>query len=311
VVATNAPVIVRNAGAEPRFAAGDWLQGPNTVGAYLGYPIENGIGAVLGSLSVIDAVPRDWTTEEIDAAAMLGRQVIAQVELRRAAQENAELWALHRSLELELESERAARMRAITAHYDNGICQDLAGLLYLISSRSHESSAIADHLALVKDLIREMLLRYSSAEHRSVEIASRNLKDALKELAQSVQAGTGVHCTVQWLGTIDIRNRRHAEALFRIAESAVARASTRPWCRHIAIRVRPMNGRVVLDITDEARDAEGSVFPDEANWIELMRFKASAIPARLDILPRTAAGGRVRCVLFTSLGPIPRFRSTQ
>jgi PAS domain S-box-containing protein len=66
VLRTDAPVLIRDVAADERVPAG-WVDG--RTGAYLGHPVRDQHGAVLGICGVYDERPRDWTVEEIAAVA--------------------------------------------------------------------------------------------------------------------------------------------------------------------------------------------------------------------------------------------------
>jgi two-component system cell cycle sensor histidine kinase/response regulator CckA len=54
---------------------------------YAGAPLRTPDGHAIGALEVADAVPRQLTPEQLDALRVIGRQVMAQLELRRQALE--------------------------------------------------------------------------------------------------------------------------------------------------------------------------------------------------------------------------------
>jgi GAF domain-containing protein len=57
--------------------------------AYAGIPLITKVGAALGSFSVIDTKPREWTDEDIAIIVDVAGCVMAEIELRIAAQEAA------------------------------------------------------------------------------------------------------------------------------------------------------------------------------------------------------------------------------
>ncbi|KAB8332687.1 tetratricopeptide repeat protein [Scytonema tolypothrichoides VB-61278] len=79
------PLIVRNALADSRFATNALVLGDPNIRFYAGAPLITPEGFGMGSLCVIDIMPRDLTLEQVEALRILSSQVMAQFELRRHA----------------------------------------------------------------------------------------------------------------------------------------------------------------------------------------------------------------------------------
>ena len=78
-------LVVPDAALDPRFADNPLVTGELGLRFYAGAPLRTPEGHVLGTLSVLDVKPRQLTAEQLQALRVLGRQAMAQIELRRQA----------------------------------------------------------------------------------------------------------------------------------------------------------------------------------------------------------------------------------
>ena len=76
--------VVPDATEDERFATNPFVTSDANVRFYAGVPLINPEGYALGTLCVVDHVPRDLSPEQVEALRILGRQVIKQLEMRRS-----------------------------------------------------------------------------------------------------------------------------------------------------------------------------------------------------------------------------------
>jgi diguanylate cyclase (GGDEF)-like protein/PAS domain S-box-containing protein len=96
--------VVEDAGSDERFAENPLVVGDPKIRFYAGMPVRSPCGHAVGTLCVMDTVPRSLTESQRNALKVLARQVKARIELRMQRR------AMERSLE---EKERvAAGLRA-------------------------------------------------------------------------------------------------------------------------------------------------------------------------------------------------------
>ena len=83
ILNANGPLIVEDATKDARFADSDLVTGSPGVRFYAGTPLVMSDGNAVGTLCVVDRVPRRITESQRRALEVLGREVVAQMELRR------------------------------------------------------------------------------------------------------------------------------------------------------------------------------------------------------------------------------------
>lgn len=86
VVRSDAPLVVEFAPDHPLVKDNLAIRDLGVI-SYIGVPIRLTNGHVLGSLCVIDSMPRAWTTHDVSILERLSELVVTEVELRRQMQE--------------------------------------------------------------------------------------------------------------------------------------------------------------------------------------------------------------------------------
>lgn len=102
--------MVGDALEDERFADNPLVTGGPEVRFYAGAPLVDPNGRGLGTLCVIDKVPRELTTDQVAALGALSRQVVSQMQLRKALIDQQE-WSAH-LLTAKREAEEANRTKS-------------------------------------------------------------------------------------------------------------------------------------------------------------------------------------------------------
>ena len=163
------PLIVTNAATDPRTFDNALVLGPPHIRFYAGIPLRTGDGHALGTLCVIDTVPRDITPPQLADLESLARQVTSQLELRRLnrvlSQSQSQLQEMHTRL--------------------NEIATQVPGVVYQFELRSDGSSCFP----YASEGIRR-IYRVSPEEVRSdaTAVFSRLHPDDYDGVVESIQA---------------------------------------------------------------------------------------------------------------------------
>jgi PAS domain S-box-containing protein len=94
--------VVPDALKDHRFADNPLVTAEPNIRFYAGMPLINAEGHSLGTLCVVDRVPRELTAEQEQALRVLAREVMTQIEMRRALAEQVRLLSKHRASQEEL-----------------------------------------------------------------------------------------------------------------------------------------------------------------------------------------------------------------
>jgi signal transduction histidine kinase/AmiR/NasT family two-component response regulator len=214
--------VVPDATLDPRFQDNPLTIGEPHVRFYAGVPLINPEGFALGTLCVIDHVPRELTSLQLNILLRLGRQVVSQLELRRA-----------RDL---AESAVAAKTRflASMSHEVRTPLNGLLGVTQLLAESSLNSGQrelvqiaqrSGEHLlSVVNDILEFSRL---DAGGLKLELASFNLKEAVNDVLAITTANAkrkGIQLQLEWQSLASPHRQGDVQRVRQVLFNLVANA---------------------------------------------------------------------------------------
>lgn len=217
----------------------DWKIVQVPLGALIGLSFQ-----WLGSMAIflfIDGIMR--TSRE--RAKLIGTLEATQKELELARQRDAELAVLR-------ERERLARdLHDSLGHSLVTMSIQLEAIQRLYNVDPEKASAQVDEL---KNLTRASTddLRRSLAGLRAPGLGERQLREALQSLSVDVAQRTHLAITCHVHDDANL-SRTHAEAIWRVAQEALANIERHAAARHVDLRLEIKSKDLILTIKDDGR----------------------------------------------------------
>ena len=194
------------------------------------------------------------------------------------------------------------QQRLIAQELHDGLGQQLTGLGFMSQSlterlRNSEEAMSAGRLT---EGLKEALEQIRGLAKGVFPVApddDEGLMTALRQLAESTSAATGVDCRLDCPAKVLVENNQVAIHLYRIAQEAVTNAVKHGRPSKIVIRLGSSPEELRLEVTD---DGVGMSKPDgrsAGSGLRIMRYRAAAIGATLRIDDAPGGGTRVACVV--------------
>ena len=182
--------VVPDALGDARFCNFPFVKDRPNFRFYAGMPIVTSDGYALGTLCVIDKAPRNKLTDhETECLHLLSREVMAQLELRRALKECSDVKRTVEDMNVELEAFTSAvahDLRAPLRHigaFANLLSEECSD----IPKATERASRIEDACGRACDII-DALLRLSRAAHSSLHITTVDASAMVREIADELRS---------------------------------------------------------------------------------------------------------------------------
>lgn len=246
----------------------------------------------------LDYVMKDTgLLDRLPAVAKRALNAIAQETALRAAQTE------HRRLEREILAISERERHSIGADLHDNLGQQLTALELMCTLAKEDAAPhpeLAQRLDLMARMLREAVAQVRFLARGLVPVGSEpdSLQVGLAELAERTSALGRLRCRFDCPEPVAVRDPFIAGHLYRIAQEAVNNAVKHARARHATIRLLQTGRELQLVIEDDGAGLPKARAPkSDGIGLGVMKHRASAIGARLQIDSRRGEGVTIRCTL--------------
>ncbi|MDP1896936.1 MAG: sensor histidine kinase, partial [Sulfurimicrobium sp.] len=182
--------------------------------------------------------------------------------------------------------------------------QQLTGIAFLskalaqklITKNLKEAADGTQIVTLINQAISET--RQLARGLQPVEIEEHGLMSALEELAGNIEKMYSISCKLTSNNPVALRDSAAANHLYRIAQEAISNAIKHGHAKHISIELSAPQGKIRLTIRDDGSGFQTDLnTTDNGMGLQIMRYRANMIGAKIDIESKPGNGTRITASL--------------
>lgn len=280
-ILTDKLLIVPDAAADERLATHPLVTSDPKVRFYAGSPLITPRGHRVGTLCVIDTIPRDLNAEQTDALRSLARTVVTQLELRHSVKGHGEAQELLSGLQARTERQveqrteqlasaneslqrlsaqlikaRDEERRRIARELHDSTGQVLAALSMTLNKMQKDSSVV--NLEKFTECVE--MIDSATAEIRNLSYLLHpplmdevGLASAVEEYAQGFAKRSGLSINVEVSPELGRLDENREIALFRIIQEALGNIHRHSGSLTATVKIFCLERDAVLEIRDHGR----------------------------------------------------------
>lgn len=229
---------------------------------------------------------------------------IVRLEIATDITKNKETENQLRHLERQIMDISEREREHIGHELHDGLGQQLTGIAFmskaltqkLAAQNLKEATESAKIVTLINQSISET--RQLARGLQPVEITEHGLMSALEELSANIEKMYSIQCKFISHAPVALRDDTAAKHLYRIAQEATNNAITHGHAQYVSIELSTHRGRIELSIQDNGigfQPDQPSV--DAGMGLQVMRYRANLIGAKLDIESAPGNGTQIRALL--------------
>jgi signal transduction histidine kinase len=212
-------------------------------------------------------------------------------------------------LEREIVAVSAREQQRFGQELHDGLSQQLTGLKFKASLLEYQLQSKnlpqANEAKAISELLNQATEEASKLARsvRPVEVESRGLMMALKELAADIAHAHDVTCTCEFRRPVFIHDNNVATNVYRIAEEAISNALKHGEAKHIWITMSETKDCVTLTVRDNGRGFPLKFSENDGLGLHMMRYRARMIGGSVE-MRRNLNGGTTMTSTFQKR-PVP------
>lgn len=283
-------------------------EGPNLVAniqrgrTAVPFIVVTGQGDEKVAVDVMKQGARDYIMKDtglLDLLPSVVKRTLAAVAQEQAL---ASAQAEHRRLEREILSASERERQSIGADLHDNLGQQLTALELMCTTLKEDigpQPELARRVDVMCKMLREAIAQTRFLARGLVPVGSEAdaLQIGLAELAERINSLRRIQCHFVCPAPVTVTDPGVAGHLFRIAQEAVNNAIKHAQATKVTIRLTQTPAQLVLEISDDGtglaktRNAKSSGI-----GLGVMKHRASAIGAELNVTSKRNAGVTIRCV---------------
>jgi signal transduction histidine kinase len=183
----------------------------------------------------------------------------------------------------------------------DGLSQQLTGLKFKASLLEYQLQSKglpeARDAKAISHLLNEATEEASKLARsvRPVEVESRGLMMALRELAANTENARDVSCTCEFRRPVFIHDNNVATNVYRIVEEAIANALRHGNARQIWITLSETKDCVTLCVRDDGEGLPPKFSEDGGLGLHMMRYRARMIGGSVELRRNPTGGSMMTC----------------